>query len=124
MSTDRPLSVLIVDGQSDATVSLAAALQRAGHRVRTAESAGAGWAAALAERPDVAVLDVGARNGSGYDLAEELSELPGGPPVVVGWGDGPGDPVRATRGGISRHFATGGDPAELLAYLLSCRQTG
>jgi DNA-binding response OmpR family regulator len=120
MSTAHPLSVLIVDDVADAAASLAALLEMYGYAVRTADSVAAGWLAALAERPDVAVLDVGLGDGSGYDLASELAALPDGPPVIVAWSGYEQNRVRAAGAGIARHFVKGGDPTELVEYLGTC----
>jgi len=120
MFTAHPLFVLIVDDLPDAAASLAALLELYGYDVRTADSVAAGGRAALAERPDVAILDVGLGDGSGYDLASELAALPGGPPVMVAWSGYGADPVRAARAGIARHFLKGRDPTELVDYLATC----
>jgi CheY-like chemotaxis protein len=120
MSAPRDLSVLIVDDLPDAAETLALLLEAYGHRVRTAGSVAAGWNAALASPPDVAVLDLGLPDGSGYDLASELAALPGGPPVVVVLSGYPPEPDRAAAVGIVRHFMKGNSPDELIAFLRTC----
>jgi CheY-like chemotaxis protein len=120
MSAPRDLSVLIVDDLPDAAESLAALLGAYGYSVRTAGSVAAGWEAAYSSPPDVAVLDLGLPDGSGYDLASELASLPGGPPVIVALSGYEPDPVRAAAVGVVRHFRKGDSSAELLAFLRTC----
>jgi len=121
MSTPRPLSVLIVDDLPDAAASLAALMELYGYSVRTAGSVAAGWRAALAERPDVAIIDVGLPDGSGYDLASELAALPGGPPVLVAWSGYEPDHRQAAAAGIVHHFLKGENPDTMLSFLRTCR---
>ena len=57
---------------------LADSLESMGHEVRVAHDGRAALDAAAAFHPDVAVLDIGLPEMSGYELAAHLRELPGG----------------------------------------------
>jgi CheY-like chemotaxis protein len=96
-------SVLIVD-DDPAFRRLAARMLTAGGLVIVAEAGDVASAvdAANASRPDAALVDVRLPDGSGFDLAHELSALPWKPRVVVtssnpraaaGVADGTGSPI-------------------------------
>src|SRR3954468_5394590 len=62
---------------------LADSLESMGHEVRVAHDGRAALDAAAVFHPDVAVLDIGLPEMSGYDLAAHLRELPGGRAIRV-----------------------------------------
>lgn len=68
----EPRSVLLVEDNEDLRQLVAFRLQRAGHRVRQANSGTEGMHMALSEAPDVLVLDIGLPEMDGYQLAREL----------------------------------------------------
>ena len=70
--------VLVVDDSADGAAMLADSLESMGHEVRVAHDGRAALDAAAAFHPDVAVLDIGLPEMSGYELAAHLRELPGG----------------------------------------------
>jgi CheY-like chemotaxis protein len=78
------VSVLVVDDDR-AFLSLATRLLEAigVEAVATAEDAAAAIAAANAERPQAALVDVGLADRDGIDLAYELAALPWRPRVVL-----------------------------------------
>ena len=67
-----PRRVLLVDDNVDALAMMSLALQSKGHRVQCAPDGKAAVAAALALRPDVAVLDIGLPGIDGFELARAL----------------------------------------------------
>ncbi len=71
-SSIQPLRVLVVDDNRDAAEMLAEALGMDGFVTRTAWDGPAGLQAALAFRPDVALLDIGLPVMDGYELAGKL----------------------------------------------------
>jgi DNA-binding NarL/FixJ family response regulator len=80
-----PLTCLIVD---DSPEFLAAARQLLVDDgvsvVGVAETGDEAVAEALAQRPDIALVDVDLGSESGFDVAERLAGLPdGGPPVIL-----------------------------------------
>jgi two-component system response regulator EvgA len=79
-----PIRVLIVDDHPDFRAVARELLQAAGYVV-SGEAAGVREAIAAvgAQAPDVVLLDVGLPDGSGFDVAAELSRDPSGPVVVL-----------------------------------------
>jgi PAS domain S-box-containing protein len=64
--------VLIVDDNADVATSLTMLLRAHGFAVSTAGDAGVGERSALAERPDVILLDIGMPGMNGYELCRRL----------------------------------------------------
>jgi signal transduction histidine kinase len=75
--------VLVVDDSVDSATMLADSLESMGHEVRVAHDGRAALDAAAVFHPDVAVLDIGLPEMSGYDLAGHLRELPGGRAIRI-----------------------------------------
>lgn len=76
MSDEAQTTVLIVEDEADVSEVLAFALRRDGHRVLVASEAAEGLAAAVAERPDVILLDVMMPGISGWEMLERLKGQP------------------------------------------------
>ena len=70
--------VLVVDDSADGAAMLADSLESMGHDVRVAHDGREALDAAAVFHPDVAVLDIGLPEMSGYELAAHLREQPGG----------------------------------------------
>ena len=85
--------VLVVDDSADGAAMLADSLESMGHEVRVAHDGRAALDAAAVFHPDVAVLDIGLPEMSGYELAAHLRELPGGRAIrfvaATGYGRSP-----------------------------------
>jgi two-component system response regulator EvgA len=79
-----PVRVLIVDDHPEFRAVARELLEEAGYVV-TGEAASADEAIASvsAQAPDVVLLDVVLPDGSGFDVAAQLSRYPGGPAVVL-----------------------------------------
>lgn len=126
------LQVLIVDDNADAAEMLGLLLERRGHTARTAASGVQALDLATQARPDVALLDVGLPDMSGYDLGRKLRSLPGleGLPIAAITGYGQGDDQQKSRdAGFVAHLVKPVDMEEigqLLSSLNSCwsRATG
>jgi PAS domain S-box-containing protein len=73
-----PLSILVVDDNEDAAVTLADLLRLLGHSVATAGCGSAGIEAAAAQLPGVLLCDVGLPDMSGYDVIRAVRGQPGG----------------------------------------------
>jgi two-component system CheB/CheR fusion protein len=82
--------VLIADDNRDAADSLALLLEIDGHEVRVAHGGHAALALAQAFRPEVALLDIGMPELSGYEVATALRKEPWGKAMrliaLTGWG--------------------------------------
>jgi CheY-like chemotaxis protein len=113
----RPLSVLIVEDHDDARVSTVELLELEGYDVRAAASCREARSVVAAYLPDVALIDLGLPDGSGYDLARELAMLPGRPPAVVVVSGRPVDPGRAAEAGVVVHYAKPVAPATVRKLL-------
>ena len=83
-SGDRPSRyVLVVDDNVDAANSIAALLRRQGQEVDI-EALGAGAIRRLKERvPDMMLLDIGLPDISGYEVAREARNAPGGDRIRI-----------------------------------------
>lgn len=83
------MRVLIVDDYPDAAEITCALMKLLGHECHTATSGRAALAAADAFEPDLAILDIGLPDCTGYDLLRALrARFAGRPPFVValtGW---------------------------------------
>jgi PAS domain S-box-containing protein len=105
--------VLVVDDNADSADSLAMALRLAGHEVRVAYRARAALALAHAFRPEVAILDIGIPDMSGYELARALraEEWAVGLRLVAltGWGQDD-DRRRAQEAGFDAHLTKPAEP--------------
>ncbi len=112
--------VLIADDNKDAAEALAALLELANHDVRVAHSGRAALTLAQTFRPDVALLDIGMPELSGYEVAHALRQEPWGAGILLialtGWGQDD-DRQRAKDAGFDRHMTKPIDPGELVALL-------
>src|SRR5437870_4924092 len=82
---DKSLRVrlLVADDNPDVGDALALLLETLGHDVVTVRDGWGALAAARKRLPDVAVIDVGLPDMSGYDVARAVRSLPGGAGVVL-----------------------------------------
>ncbi len=72
----RPLQVLVVDDNLDAAKILQMLVQESGHRVRMAHTGPTALKAALDDRPDVILLDIGLPLLDGYEVAKRIRQEP------------------------------------------------
>lgn len=70
--------ILIVEDNRDTADSLAALLETYGHTVSVAYTGPDGLAAALASKPDIAIVDIGLPGMDGHELARQLRAQPNG----------------------------------------------
>ncbi|PYN36097.1 MAG: hypothetical protein DME01_09930 [Candidatus Rokuibacteriota bacterium] len=76
-------SILIVEDNADAAEVLRMALELNGHHVRTASNGRQGIEQALAEPPDVALVDIGLPDIDGYEVGRMVRDQPGGGSVYL-----------------------------------------
>ncbi|WP_199549970.1 fused response regulator/phosphatase [Streptomyces sp. N35] len=119
-------TVLVVDDAPASRYAIGAVLRRAGHQVVPAASAGEALieldtlqrAGAL---PDVALVDIGLPDMSGYDLCRRIKEVPltAGIPVVHFSAKpvGPGDRTRGLDAGADAYFTVPAEPEEIQAVV-------
>ena len=97
-SAERPLRILVVDDNADAAHTLTALLRMAGHEVQKAASGAEALRVGAQLKPDAAVLDIGLRDMSGYELAERVKREPWGTDVTLIAVTGHGTPEDVARG--------------------------
>jgi CheY-like chemotaxis protein len=108
--------ILIADDNRDAADSLSMLLELAGHEVRVAHLGRAALSLAQAFRPDVALLDIGMPDLSGYEVAQALRKESWGQTIkliaLTGWGQ-ERDRQEALEAGFDHHLTKPIDPNEL-----------
>ena len=119
------LRILIADDNRDAADSLSMLLELAGHEVGVAHQGRAALSLAQAFRPDVALLDIGMPDLSGYEVAQQLRREPWGQGIqliaLTGWGQEK-DRQQALQAGFNQHLTKPIDPDQLEALISSRRQ--
>jgi len=121
-ATRTPLHVLVVEDSADARDSLRAVLELAGHQVQAVGDGPSGVAAALAFRPDIALIDIGLPGMDGYAVARQLRETDIGRALslvaLTGYGQ-PADRARSEAVGFDAHLVKPIDGEQLLSALAS-----
>jgi CheY-like chemotaxis protein len=113
--TDK-LRVLIVDDYEDAAEATCMLLSFLGHDCRFVTTGYEALACAEQFAPDVAILDIGLPDLSGFEVARALRKQLAGKPLylaaVTGWGQ-PEDRVKAFAAGFDHHVLKPADQAKL-----------
>jgi PAS domain S-box-containing protein len=115
-----PQRALVVEDNDDAREMLRTLLELEGHTVYEAANGSAGLAAALAHRPDVAVIDIGLPEMDGYEVARRLraSESLNAIKLIALTGYGQAeDARRAHEAGFDLHIVKPVDPERLADVL-------
>lgn len=116
----RNRRILVVDDNRDAIDSLELLLGGAGYEVLVAYDGETALGLAIAEQPQVVLLDIGLPGMDGYTVARALRQQPGLPPpriiAVTGYGQ-PESRARSREAGIDVHLVKPVDFAALLALL-------
>ena len=101
------LRVVLVEDREDIRVVTGKLLKAFGCEVTAAENGTKGIAAVATSEPDVALIDIGLPDLSGYDVAQQIRELPNGAGVkllaLTGFGQ-PDDRERALAAGFDEHL--------------------
>ena len=118
--TSKSRRVMVVDDNSDAADSIAAALEQSGHVTHVEYDAASALAAAEVFSPEVALLDLGLPEMDGYELARRLRQHPRLREVqiiaVTGYGAA-ADRARTTAAGFDHHCVKPVDLVELLTQI-------
>jgi PAS domain S-box-containing protein len=120
----RPMSrrILIADDNRDAADSLAMLLSIDGHVVHVVHSGHEALAAFSEFRPQVALLDIGMPDISGYEVASAVRQGSMGRAItliaVTGWGQDR-DKAQALAAGFNHHFTKPVDPDRITDILRS-----
>jgi signal transduction histidine kinase/ActR/RegA family two-component response regulator len=114
--------ILVADDNQDAADSLALLLEALGHTVRTAHGGHGAVALARDFQPDIALLDIGMPDMSGYEVAQQLRETQWGKNMrliaLTGWGQDE-DKRRALAAGFDHHLTKPVELQELEKLLLA-----
>ena len=97
--------ILIVDDHVDAADMSCLLVEALGHTAIACTTGESGLAQAVLLNPDVALLDIGLPDISGYDVARRLRESYGARiflAAITGWGE-EADRVRAFEAGFDHH---------------------
>lgn len=117
--SDR-VRVLVAEDSKDMALTYAAFLKLAGYQVRLVDDGRAAVEAAVADRPHVAVLDIGLPGMSGFEVAEAIRRQPDlqGVRLIAVTGYGQEHDVRRGReAGFDHYLIKPVDPLELLRLL-------
>jgi len=108
--------ILLVDDDSDVVRSTALVLESYGHEVRTAANGASAIEAALEQRPEIVILDIGLPDMDGYEVARRLRAQPALRDTrliaLTGWGQEK-DRKRSRDAGFADHLVKPVDPATL-----------
>jgi signal transduction histidine kinase/CheY-like chemotaxis protein len=100
---ESPRRILIIEDNADARANFRAALEMCGHQVLESADGQTGMEKVIAERPDVALVDIGLPGLNGYELARRVRSTPEGCGIVMiavtGYG-APEDRRRAEQAGF------------------------
>jgi signal transduction histidine kinase len=113
-------SILVVDDNRDAAVSLADVLRDGGYAVEVAHNATEALRLLAHKLPRAAILDIGLPGMNGYELAAHMRMAFGDkcPNIIALTGyNQEGDRVRALNSGFDRHFAKPVDVDALFRFL-------
>lgn len=103
----RALKILLADDNEDLISALTALFQMQGHEIETATDGSKALERAKSFQPDVAILDIGMPDMTGYDLARAIRSEPWGKGILLiaatGWGS-EADRNKARLAGFDRHI--------------------
>jgi signal transduction histidine kinase/ActR/RegA family two-component response regulator len=119
-----PCRILLIDDNDDMRKTVAASLVLHGHEVREAADGAAALELASDVVPDVAIIDIGLPELSGYDVARRLRQGPLtrniGLVALTGYGQA-GDKENAAAAGFDEHLTKPVAPEVLLKTISSVR---
>ena len=113
-------SILVVDDNRDAALSLATVLQLSGYTTHVAYDGAEAVQVAAAVRPDVMLLDIGLPKLDGYEVARKIRAQPWGEAMVLvaltGWGQEE-DRRKSSEAGFDGHLVKPVDLDALMKLL-------
>ncbi len=116
MSPSEPISILLVDDDETFRARLARALRERGYDVHQAASPQGAVELAMAESPELALVDLRMPGGSGLDLVRDLVRIDPSTNVVVLTGYGSiATALEAVRLGATHYLSKPADVDEILA---------
>lgn len=122
--TNGSRRILIIEDNNDVRESLRIVLEMAGHKIFVADSGLSGVACAIANRPDVALIDIGLPGIDGYEVARRIRSASESQGMVLialtGYGL-PEDRLKAEHAGFDAHLVKPVDIERLDELLTSPR---
>src|SRR5947207_13774777 len=115
VKTQTPLSILVIDDETQIQRLLTVALEASGHRVWTASGGHQGIAAAAKRRHDVIILDLGLPDVTGVEVLKNLREWTQTPVIVLAVRDSETEKVESLDSGADDCVTKPFNTAELLA---------
>jgi len=116
MTAEKRCRVLVVDDNVDAANVMATVLELSGHQVGVAFDGPSGLQAAIDQRPDVMLLDIGLPGMTGIEVAERIRREPALERIVLialtGYGQDT-DRLRSRAAGFDHHLTKPADFAEV-----------
>jgi CheY-like chemotaxis protein len=112
--------ILLADDNRDAAESLAIILRLEGHDVELAHDGSSALRSFAEHRPDVALLDIGMPQASGYEVARKIRAGPDGASVlliaITGWAQD-SDRAASRAAGFDHHLTKPIEPETLIGLL-------
>jgi CheY-like chemotaxis protein len=112
----KPRRILVADDNRDSAESMSMLLKLSGHDVHLAHTGAEALEVAKHVRPEIAILDIGMPDLTGYELAERIRHEAWGEYItliaVTGWGQD-SDKRRALAAGFDHHLTKPVDPDRL-----------
>ena len=121
----RVLRIVVIEDLEDSRELIAELLTQHGHEVKTAHDGDSGVALIVAEKPDVALIDIGLPTRSGYDVAREVRQrlCENAPHLIAVTGyAAQTDRELAAKAGFDAHIAKPATARALLAALADVPQ--
>ena len=109
--------VLVIDDEPQILWALRAGLERQGFRVSTAETGEAGLDAAVADPPNLIVLDLALPGLDGFEVCRQLREWSTTPTIVLSVREEGSDKIRALNLGADDYLTKPFDLEELIARI-------
>jgi CheY-like chemotaxis protein len=115
----RKLSVLVVDDNIDAATTLGDLVRAQGHEVRIVHDGPAALAAAVEQRPEIVLLDIGLPGMNGYEVARRLRATDPRPATLVALAGyrQEADRRRAAEAGFTQQLIKPAEPGVVLGLL-------
>jgi two-component system, chemotaxis family, CheB/CheR fusion protein len=118
--SSQPCRVVLIEDLADSRQMLQSLLEIEGHTVLTAVDGESGYELVLAERPNVAVVDIGLPGMDGHAVARRVRLAAGGDSIklvaLTGYGQ-QGDIAKSLESGFDAHLTKPVDPDQLMRLI-------
>jgi CheY-like chemotaxis protein len=121
MSSERALSILLVDDHQDGADSLSLLLGIQGFEVHVVYNSMDALAAAEARLPDVLISDIGIPRLDGCELAKSICALNGPKPLMIAMTGYNEERARCLESGFDHFFLKPADPNAIITLLRAAK---